>query len=106
MAAVYLIMTLLGCLFVDRIGRRKLMLIMGPGSVLSLLGLGIVFALHPAPGSTGSWLVIVFLLLFMMFNSGGIQVVGWLLGAEMFPLPCVRRRRACMPPCCGGLTCW
>ena len=22
----------------------------------------------------------------MMFNAGGIQVVGWLLGAEMFPL--------------------
>lgn len=30
--------------------------------------------------------MIFFLLLFMMFNSGGIQVVGWLLGSEMFPL--------------------
>lgn len=85
-ATVYLVMTLLGCLFVDRIGRRRLMLIMGPGSVLSLLGLGFVFALHPAQGSVGSWLVIAFLLLFMVFNAGGIQVVGWLLGAEMFPL--------------------
>ncbi|CAI9120325.1 sugar porter family MFS transporter [Brytella acorum] len=83
---VYLIMTLLGCLFVDRIGRRRLMLIMGPGSVLSLIGLGTMFLMHPDKGTIGSYLIVVFLLLFMMFNSGGIQVVGWLLGAEMFPL--------------------
>nr|WP_298798660.1 sugar porter family MFS transporter [uncultured Acetobacter sp.] len=84
---VYLVMTLLGCIFVDRIGRRRLVLIMGPGSVLSLLGLGIMFAIHPDKGSVGSWAIIAFLLLFMMFNAGGIQVVGWLLGAELFPLP-------------------
>ncbi|GAJ27953.1 sugar porter family MFS transporter [Acidomonas methanolica] len=83
---VYLLMTFLGSRFVDRIGRRRLMLIMGPGSVLSLLGLGLMFALHPDKGSVGSYLTIAFLLLFMVFNSGGIQVVGWLLGAEMFPL--------------------
>ncbi|WP_034992666.1 sugar porter family MFS transporter [Beijerinckia mobilis] len=85
-AIVYCVMTLIGCLNVDRIGRRRLMLIMCPGSVLSLIGLGIVFAMHPAPGGFASWLVIAFLLLFIMFNAGGIQVVGWLLGAEMFPL--------------------
>jgi len=86
-ATIYLIMTALGCIFVDRIGRRRLMLIMGPGSVLSLLGLGLMFAMHPAKGSFGADLIIVFLMLFMVFNAGGIQVVGWLLGAEMFPLP-------------------
>jgi len=85
-AIVYCIMTFTGCMIVDRVGRRRLMLIMGPGSVVSLIGLGIVFAAHPAPGSIGSYLVIVFLLAFMAFNSGGIQVCGWLLGAEMFPL--------------------
>ena len=86
-ASVYLVMTILGSLFVDRIGRRRLMLVMGPGAVLSLVGLGSMFALHPAAGSVASWLIVVFLLLFMLFNSGGIQVVGWLLGAELFPLP-------------------
>ncbi|WP_051625791.1 sugar porter family MFS transporter [Kozakia baliensis] len=85
-AVTYCIMTFIGCLIVDRVGRRRLMLIMGPGSVVSLIGLGIVFASHPSPGSIGSYLVIVFLLAFMAFNSGGIQVCGWLLGAEMFPL--------------------
>ncbi|NVN11782.1 sugar porter family MFS transporter [Nguyenibacter vanlangensis] len=84
---VYLAMTVGGSMIVDHVGRRRLMLIMGPGSVLSLLGLGLMFAIHPDKGSVGSWMIIVFLLLFMMFNSGGIQVVGWLLGAEMFPLP-------------------
>ncbi|GAN53174.1 sugar porter family MFS transporter [Tanticharoenia sakaeratensis] len=85
-AAVYCIMTLTGSLIVDRVGRRRLMLIMEPGAALSLVGLGITFAVHPAPGSIGSYLVVVFLLAFMAFNSGGIQVCGWLLGAEMFPL--------------------
>ncbi|QHI95218.1 sugar porter family MFS transporter [Aristophania vespae] len=83
---VYLTMTALGCLFVDKIGRRRLVLIMGPGSVLSLIGLGIMFLIHPAQGSTGSYLVIIFMLLFMLFNAGSIQVIGWLLGAELFPL--------------------
>ncbi|MBB2201932.1 sugar porter family MFS transporter [Gluconacetobacter tumulisoli] len=85
-SVVYLVMTMLGSAIVDHVGRRRLMLIMGPGSVVSLLGLGLMFALHPDKGSVGSWMIIVFLLMFMMFNSGGIQVVGWLLGAEMFPL--------------------
>ncbi|ACI51712.1 sugar transporter [Gluconacetobacter diazotrophicus PA1 5] len=83
---VYLVMTMLGSAIVDHVGRRRLMLIMGPGSVASLLGLGLMFAIHPDKGSVGSWMIIVFLLMFMAFNSGGIQVVGWLLGAEMFPL--------------------
>ncbi|WP_207796692.1 sugar porter family MFS transporter [Sphingomonas oleivorans] len=84
-AIVYAVMTLLGCLFVDRIGRRRLMLIMIPGSVLSLIGLSAMFAMGASGGWQG-WLTILFLLLFMMFNAGGIQVCGWLLGAEMFPL--------------------
>ncbi|WP_342659244.1 sugar porter family MFS transporter (plasmid) [Sphingomonas sp. NY01] len=84
-AIVYAVMTLLGCLFVDRIGRRRLMLVMIPGSVASLVGLGVMFA----AGAHGGWqslLTIAFLLGFMLFNAGGIQVCGWLLGAEMFPL--------------------
>jgi sugar porter (SP) family MFS transporter len=85
-AVVYCIMTVIGCLCVDAVGRRRLILVMCPGSVLSLIGLGIAFALHPQAASPVSWLIVAFLLLFMVFNAGGIQVVGWLLGAEMFPL--------------------
>ncbi len=31
-------------------------------------------------------MVVACLLLFMFFNAGGIQVVGWLSGSEMYPL--------------------
>ncbi|WBO23774.1 sugar porter family MFS transporter [Sphingomonas abietis] len=84
-AIVYAVVTLLGCLYVDRIGRRRLMLIMIPGSVISLIGLGAMFATG-AHGGLAGWATIAFLLAFMLFNSGGIQVCGWLLGSEMFPL--------------------
>ncbi|MFT8777459.1 MAG: sugar porter family MFS transporter [Gluconacetobacter liquefaciens] len=86
-AVVSLGMTFTRAMGVGRGGRRRRLGVMGPGSVLSLIGLGLMFMMHPDKGSVGSWMIIVFLLLFMMFNSGGIQVVGWLLGAEMFPLP-------------------
>lgn len=84
-ALVYALVTLAGCLLIDRIGRRRLMLVMIPGSVLSLIGLGIMFALD-THGGLGGIMTILCLLLFMMFNSGGIQICGWLLGAELFPL--------------------
>lgn len=88
-AITYCVMTFLGCLTVDKIGRRRLMLVTGPISVLSMVGLGIVFSMHPTEGSVGAWLVIFFLLSFMASNSIGIQICGWLTGAEMFPL-CMR----------------
>jgi sugar porter (SP) family MFS transporter len=81
----YALTTLWGCLYVDRIGRRRLMLVMIPGSVVSLIGLGIMFA-SGAHGGIAGWATIAFLLAFMFFNSAGIQVCGWLLGSEMFPL--------------------
>jgi nitrate/nitrite transporter NarK len=80
-AIVYAVMTLLGCLFVDRIGRRRLMLVMIPGSVVSLIGLGIMFA-SGAHGGWQGWLTIGFLLAFMLFNSGGIQVCGDAVGQQ------------------------
>lgn len=84
-AIIYLVMTLLGSLLVDHIGRRRLVLFMAPGTVISLFGLGTLFVIG-AHNTLTHWLVISFVLLFMMFNSGSIQVVGWLLGAELFPL--------------------
>ena len=105
-AIVYAIMTTLGCLYVDRIGRRRLILVMAPGSALSLVGLGIMFALG-TKGGVGGWLVIAFLLAFMMFNSGGIQVVGWLLGGGDVPAEHARAGApACTRRCCGAATCW
>ncbi|RKR07367.1 sugar porter (SP) family MFS transporter [Kushneria sinocarnis] len=83
-AIVYLVMTVLGKLLVDRLGRRRLTLWMMPGSALSLFVLGGVFALG-AQGAT-SWLIVAGILVYMIFNAGGIQVVGWLIGSEVYPL--------------------
>ena len=83
---VFVTMTAIGRQIVDRVGRRKLALVMVPGTVLSLLVLGTMFRLGMATTARGSWLLIVCLLTYMVFNAGGIQVIGWLMGAEMFPL--------------------
>ena len=40
-------------------------------------------------GMTGhgqAWLVVGCLLIYMAFNAGGLQVVGWLTGSEVYPL--------------------
>jgi hypothetical protein len=56
-----------------------------PGAALSLLLFGGLFAFHLA-SKENSWMVVTCLLSFMFFNAGGIQVVGWLSGSEMYPL--------------------
>lgn len=81
---VYAVMTALGLFIVDRVGRRRLSLVMLPGAVLSLFVLGYVLS-SPAHQRSG-WLIVACLLLYMFFNAGGIQVVGWLSGSEMYPL--------------------
>lgn len=81
---VYLAMTIVGSRLVDRIGRRRLPLITLPGSALSLAAFGALFLFggkHPNPV-----LSLLFLLLFMFFQSGGLQVIGWLLESELYPL--------------------
>lgn len=81
---VYVVMTVAGNLVVDRLGRRTLMLVMLPGAAISIALFGLVFLLsgdQPNP-----WLALVLLLAFMLFQTGGIQVVGWLLGSEVYPL--------------------
>lgn len=81
---VYLVMTIVGKLVVDRIGRRRLVLIMMPGAALSIAAFGLAFLLtdsNPDPA-----LAIGLILAFMLFQAGGIQVVGWLVGSEIYPM--------------------
>ncbi|WP_220035620.1 MULTISPECIES: sugar porter family MFS transporter [unclassified Curtobacterium] len=82
--AVYLLMTFIGSRLVDRIGRRRLPLLTLPFSAASLAAFGALFLfggdhLNPV-------LSLLFLLLFMFFQSGGLQVIGWLLESELYPL--------------------
>jgi sugar porter (SP) family MFS transporter len=82
---VYAVMTAIGLAIVDRVGRRNLSLWMLPGAALSLFVLGGLLSFGLAGGEQ-SWPVLTCLLTFMFFNAGGIQVVGWLSGSEMYPL--------------------
>ena len=84
-AVVYLIMTCIGLAVVDRVGRRRLSLLMIPGATIALLVLGTLFMLGMTSGRDAWWLVGC-LLVYMAFNSGGLQVVGWLTGSEVYPL--------------------
>lgn len=84
-AAVYLVMTVIGLAMVDRIGRRRLSLLMISGAAASLVALGALFMLGMA-GNGQVWLLVACLLIYMAFNSGGLQVVGWLTGSEVYPL--------------------
>ncbi|SDA15492.1 MFS transporter, sugar porter (SP) family [Methylobacterium sp. UNC378MF] len=84
-AAIYLVMTATGLAIVDRVGRRRLSLVTLPGAALSLAVLGALFA----TGRTGpedAPFVIGCLFSFMMFQAGGLQVIGWLTGSEVYPL--------------------
>jgi sugar porter (SP) family MFS transporter len=84
-AITYLVMTFVGKLIVDRVGRRTLSLVMIPGAVIALVVLGAVLHFKLAEATRGWW-VISCLIVFMVFNAGGIQVVGWLTGSEIYPL--------------------
>jgi hypothetical protein len=56
-----------------------------PGAALSLAVLGGLFVTgHSGRGSTG--FIIACLIVFMFFNAGGLQLMGWLTGSEIYPL--------------------
>ena len=84
-ALIYLVMTTLGLAIVDKVGRRRLSLLTLPGAALSLTVLGTLFALGRT-GPDDTPYIIGCLFLFMIFQAGGLQVIGWLTGSEIYPL--------------------
>ena len=85
LAVTYVIMNCLGLAIVDRVGRRRLSLIMTPGAALALAVLGAVFVFGADSASTAPFIVAC-LITFMLFTAGGLQVMGWLTGSEVYPL--------------------
>lgn len=85
LAVTYVIMNVVGLNIVDRIGRRRLSLIMTPGAALALVALGAVFVFGADSSSTAPF-IIACLIVFMFFTAGGLQVMGWLTGSEVYPL--------------------
>lgn len=78
--------TILSLFMIDRLGRRKLYFIGLTGIVISLFGLGLVFALHGSLGDTGKWLAIIFVWIYIAFFAISLGPLGWLIISEIFPL--------------------
>jgi sugar porter (SP) family MFS transporter len=81
----YLIAQLVGLGVIDKVGRRRLTLIMIPGAAVSLLVLGLLFVTGES-GHDSVPFIIACLIVFMLFNAGGLQLMGWLTGSEIYPL--------------------
>ena len=85
LGVTYLVMMLVGLSIVDRVGRRRLTLIMVPGAALSLAVLGTLWVTgNDGPDQVP--FIIACLIVFMFFNAGGLQLMGWLTGSEIYPL--------------------
>jgi sugar porter (SP) family MFS transporter len=85
LGVTYLVMQVIGLSIVDRVGRRRLTLVMVPGAALSLVVLGAFFVTdHAGPDQVP--FIIATLIVFMAFNAGGLQLMGWLTGSEVYPL--------------------
>ncbi len=85
LGVTYLVMMCIGLAVIDRIGRRRLTLVMVPGTALSLIVLGTIFATTDNPKGSIPF-IIACLIAFMFFNAGGLQLMGWLTGSEIYPL--------------------
>jgi hypothetical protein len=81
----YLVMMIVGLSIVDRVGRRRLSMIMIPGAAASLAALGTLFVTGH-DGRNSIPFVVACLVVFMFFNAGGLQLMGWLTGSEIYPL--------------------
>ena len=85
LAVTYVIMNVIGLAIVDRVGRRRLSLIMTPWAALALAVLGVVFLTGTVSAGSAPF-IIACLITFMLFTAGGLQVMGWLTGSEIYPL--------------------
>ena len=81
----YLVAQLVGLAIIDRVGRRRLTLIMIPGAAAALIVLGLLFVTGNAERDDIPF-VVACLVVFMLFNAGGLQLMGWLTGSETYPL--------------------
>ena len=85
LGVTYLIMMIVGLSIVDRVGRRRLTLVMVPGAAAALFVLGTLFVTGNS-GRSAVPFIVACLIVFMFFNAGGLQLMGWLTGSEIYPL--------------------
>lgn len=83
--AVNVIFTVVALLYVDRIGRRRLLLIGSAGMTIMLGILGLGFYLPGLSGSVG-YITLGSMILYVAFFAIGLGPVFWLLISEIYPL--------------------
>ncbi|MGI4893791.1 MAG: MFS transporter, partial [Janthinobacterium lividum] len=85
LGATYLVTQLIGLAIIDRVGRRRLTLLTLPIAALALVVLGTFFVTGNS-GKDQVPYIITTMVVFMAFTAGGIQLMGWLTGSEIYPL--------------------
>lgn len=80
------IMTMIGSVLVDKIGRRRYLLWTVPGSIIALIIMGYLFLGSGPQTDFSRLLVLVCLGVYMLFNGGSFGVCIWLINAEIYPL--------------------
>ncbi|RDD39540.1 Facilitated trehalose transporter Tret1-2-like protein [Trichoplax sp. H2] len=83
--AVQLFATILAVPFIDRAGRKILLMISGAGIVISCGLFGLFFQLKESTPLKLDWLAIVSVVLFLMFFALGWSAIPWLLMSELLP---------------------
>jgi SP family galactose:H+ symporter-like MFS transporter len=74
--------TILSLFLVDRVGRRPLLIGGIGGMIITLVAMGIVFALDP---SRAGWFILICLLAYILSFAIGMGPVFWLMTSELFP---------------------
>ncbi|KAA9395856.1 sugar porter family MFS transporter [Haloarcula sp. CBA1130] len=82
---INVVMTVVAIMLVDRVGRRRLLLVGVGGMVATLAVLGTVFYLPGLGGGLGV-IATISLMLFVSFFAIGLGPVFWLLISEIYPL--------------------
>lgn len=81
-----LVMTMVGSVLVDRIGRRRYLLWMIPGSIVALGLLAYLFSKTGEVTSLDRAAMVVCLAAYLTLNCGGFGVCIWLINSEVYPL--------------------
>ncbi|WP_213880929.1 sugar porter family MFS transporter [Pseudomonas sp. dw_358] len=77
--------TLIGIRYLDRVGRRPLLLMGLAGTTLCLLAIGVLSSVMP-PSPARAYTLLACMLVYMGFMAGMVAPVTWVMLSEMFPL--------------------
>ncbi|NJN27699.1 MAG: sugar porter family MFS transporter [Cyclobacteriaceae bacterium] len=83
---VNVLFTILSLYLIDRLGRRKLYFIGTTGIVISLIFMGLGFALQAQLGDMAKWFLVGSMLVYIAFFAISLGPLGWLIISEVFPL--------------------